>query len=48
MLERVGVRVEKLRRIAIGPIKLGRLPTGNVRALSKQEIVALRAAVGLE
>jgi 23S rRNA pseudouridine2605 synthase len=48
MLEKVGVRVEKLRRTAVGPIKLGRLPTGNVRPLTKREVEELRAEVGLD
>jgi pseudouridine synthase len=47
MFEAVGLTVEKLRRTAIGPIKLGRLPTGSARHLTAEELRELRAAVGL-
>ncbi len=45
MLESVGLRVEKLRRTAVGPIELGNLPVGAVRRLSAGEVRALEAAV---
>jgi 23S rRNA pseudouridine2605 synthase len=48
MIEAVGLRVEKLRRTSIGPVKLGSLPTGQVRALTTAEVRALRRAVELE
>jgi len=48
MLEEVGLRVEKLRRVAIGPLSLGSLPTGVTRKLLTEEVVLLRRAAGLE
>lgn len=48
MLEAVGLRVDKLRRVSIGPLKLGRLPTGATRRLTRDEVRALRRATGLE
>jgi len=48
MLEAVGLRVEKLRRTSIGPVKLGTLPTGQARPLTAAEVRALRRAVKLE
>jgi 23S rRNA pseudouridine2605 synthase len=48
MLEELGFRVEKLRRTSIGPLSLGSLPTGRVRALTSVEVTALRRAAGLE
>jgi len=47
MLEAVGLRVEKLRRTAMGPISLGKLPTGEVRRLTTDEVEAVRRAVAL-
>lgn len=47
MLDAVGVRVEKLRRTAIGPLKLGRLPTGKARRMTPEELASIREAVGL-
>ena len=46
MLESVGLRVEKLRRTAVGPVKLGDLPTGAARRLSVEEVEQLRRAAG--
>ncbi len=48
MLETLDFRVEKLRRTSIGPLSLGSLPTGRVRALTSVEVTALRRAAGLE
>jgi len=48
MFEEVGLRVEKLRRVAIGPLSLGSLPTGATRKLLTEEVVSLRRAAGLE
>ena len=47
MCEQVGHPVEKLGRVALGPLKLGKLPPGEHRVLSDREVVALRRAVGL-
>ncbi len=47
MFEAVGIRVEKLRRTAIGPLKLGKLATGAVRRMEAAELLALKQAVGL-
>ncbi len=45
MCEAVGLEVARLRRIAIGPIKLGMLKPGSWRELTSEEIKALRNAV---
>jgi 23S rRNA pseudouridine2605 synthase len=42
MLARLGHKVMRLRRIAIGPVQLGNLPTGKSRRLSFAEVEALR------
>ena len=42
VLARVGHKVLRLTRIAVGPIRLGSLPTGTVRRLTPQEVKALR------
>lgn len=47
LLARVGVKVRRLERVAIGPLKLGTLKPGMSRLLSPVEVAALRAAVGL-
>jgi 23S rRNA pseudouridine2605 synthase len=47
MCEGVGHPVEKLCRVALGPLQLGRLPPGALRPLTAREIDALRRAVGL-
>ena len=44
LCEAVGHRVEKLQRVAIGPLALGKLPLGDFRPLTPREIVALRRA----
>ena len=46
LLARVGHKVLKLRRIAIGPLRLGELPLGAHRRLEDKEIRALRYAKG--
>jgi 23S rRNA pseudouridine2605 synthase len=38
----VGHKVMKLTRIAVGPIRLGEMPAGAVRKLSKEEVASLR------
>ena len=44
LLARVGHKVQQLKRIAIGPIRLGEIPTGAYRELSRQELALLRRA----
>lgn len=41
MLARVGHKVMRLRRVRFGPLKLGSLPSGAVRVLSRQEVARL-------
>ncbi len=48
MCEAVGLNVEKLRRTALGPLRLGRLAGGGLRRLGTEEIAELRHAVGLD
>jgi hypothetical protein len=45
MCEAVGFDVLKLKRVAIGPIKLGDLPAGDFRWLTDKEISLLRGLV---
>ena len=45
LLARIGHKVRVLRRVAIGPLKLGELPVGAHRALTTAELKALRKAV---
>jgi 23S rRNA pseudouridine2605 synthase len=45
LLARIGHKVERLTRVAVGPVRLGELPPGAVRPLSRQEVAALRRAV---
>lgn len=47
MMEAVGLNVEKLRRTAIGPLRLGNLATGSARHLTLEEIDELKESVGL-
>ena len=46
MLARLGHKVLRLRRIAIGPVELGDLPLGKARRLTPEEVEALRQAAG--
>ena len=48
MLHGVGHKVQSLRRVGFGPLKLGRLKTGGWRVLGDAEVAALRRAVGME
>ncbi len=45
LLAKVGHRVQRLKRIAVGPIRLGEMPKGAVRRLTTAEISKLRAYV---
>jgi 23S rRNA pseudouridine2605 synthase len=42
MLARLGHKVLRLRRIGLGPVRLGTLPPGKARRLTKPEVDALR------
>ena len=44
LLAKVGHKVLRLVRTAIGPVRLGKLPPGAVRSLSREELTALRQA----
>lgn len=46
MCEAVGLEVARLRRTAIGPVKLGMLKPGTYRELTSEELKALRNAAG--
>ncbi|MCS7238927.1 MAG: rRNA pseudouridine synthase [Thermoguttaceae bacterium] len=48
MLARFGHKVYKLKRIAIGPLSLGKLKPGQWRVLTPAEVAALRKAAGLK
>lgn len=42
LLARVGHKVQRLTRIAVGPVRLGELPRGAVRPLTREEVQKLR------
>lgn len=44
LLARVGHKVQRLTRIAVGPVRLGEMPPGAYRPLRPEEIAALKAA----
>lgn len=44
VLARVGHKVQRLTRIALGPLRLGELPQGAYRPLTRDELRALKAA----
>ncbi len=48
LFARVGAKVRRLERVALGPLELGGLPTGHFRRLRATEIDALKRSVGLE
>ena len=48
MLHAIGHKVQSLRRVGFGPLKLGRLKTGGWRLLGDAEVSALRRAVGAD
>lgn len=45
MLAKVGHKVQRLTRIAVGPIRLGEMPRGAVRLLTPEEIKKLRTYI---
>ncbi len=45
MLARIGHKVVELKRVAIGPLRLGQLPSGSYRPLSDQEMRQLQKAL---
>lgn len=47
MCEAVGLPVRRLVRVGLGPLKLGDLPSGAARPLSRREIEELKDAAGL-
>jgi pseudouridine synthase len=47
LFARVGVKVRGLERVALGTLRLGRLARGHCRALSSEEVLALRRSVRL-
>lgn len=47
LFARVGLKVRRLERRAIGPLQLGRLPAGRCRHLTEAEVAKLRHAAGL-
>jgi 23S rRNA pseudouridine2605 synthase len=48
LMEKVGHPVLKLKRIALGPLSLGRLTRGIYRILTAEEVAAMKAEVGLK
>ncbi len=48
MCESQGLEVARLRRVAVGPIKLGMLQTGQWRDLTADEVAALFKAAGMK
>lgn len=48
MCEALNLEVARLRRVAVGPIKLGMLPTGQWRDLTEDEVNTLFKAAGLK
>lgn len=48
MCEAVGLEVARLRRISVGPLRLGMLKPGTWRELTADELRAIRTAIGKE
>ena len=46
LLARIGHKVIQLCRVAIGPLRLGEMPVGSYRQLTRREVRQLRKAVG--
>jgi 23S rRNA pseudouridine2605 synthase len=47
LFARIGVKVRRLERVAIGPLRLGGLPSGHFRRLRADEVRALHQAAGI-
>jgi pseudouridine synthase len=47
LFARVGMKVRSLERVALGTLRLGRLPPGRYRALGNEEVLQLRRSVRL-
>ncbi len=47
MFEALGIFVEKLVRVRVGPLRLGLLPPGEMRPLTANELKALKKCVGM-
>jgi 23S rRNA pseudouridine2605 synthase len=45
LLARIGHKVQRLTRVAVGPVRLGDMLPGTVRPLSRQEVAALHRAI---
>ena len=48
MLAKVGHKVQKLIRVAVGPVRLADMPPGAYRKLNQQEVKALRSAAHMK
>jgi 23S rRNA pseudouridine2605 synthase len=48
MFDLVDAKVVSLKRVRIGPVRIGHLPSGNVREVKGPELKALREAAGLD
>lgn len=48
MCESLGLEVARLRRVSVGPLKLGMLKPGTYRDLTAEELRAIRNAIGKE
>jgi 23S rRNA pseudouridine2605 synthase len=47
MFDALGHRVDRLVRVRVGPVRLGRLPPGKVRPLTRDEVAGLYRTAGL-
>ncbi len=48
MCESLGLEVARLRRVSVGPLKLGMMKPGSFRELTAEELRAIRNAIGKE
>src|SRR5690606_32395553 len=46
LLARMGHKVQRLIRVAVGPVRLGDMPAGAYRRLTPEEVAKLRAGSG--